>query len=141
MASQIMYGMVTISDYERLLEHAKIRLAEAEADVEALERVRRMAKKAGVEKNGDVPTADADQTVRAGRGDLIKAIRAFIASTPATFTMLDIYAAIDDAGQIDPKKQSIKATLGILERKGEVETVTRGIGRKPSVYRRKEKGR
>lgn len=136
------------TEYNLLLDNAKARLSEAQADVEAIERVRRMKAKIAAEKNGQAPSSvppDAASPLFfqpkppiAGRGNVMKAIRGFIAAAHGTFTVLDIYAAIAATGPVAPKKQSIKAALGSLEKKGEVETVTRGIGRTPSVYRRKK---
>jgi hypothetical protein len=121
-------------ELELLYADAKSRLEEAKADLEALERVRRMRSRPSTNGRSDHDD-DHEDHGRATRGHVKRAIRDFIAGVHGTFTMLDVYKALEDAGAIVPKKQSVKAALGVLERTGEIETVTRGIGRKPSVYR------
>lgn len=83
------------------------------------------------------PPAVTGNLPHAGRGALKESVRTFIANRIGTFTMLDVFAAVEASGRFIAKKQSIKAALGALEQKGEIATVTRGIGRKPSIYRRK----
>src|SRR5436305_1394568 len=96
------------TDYDRLLEDAKARLEEAQADVDALGRVRRM-ERGLIAKNGQTP--ESPRATNVGRGKLRKAIQDFIVQTHGTFTMIDVFDAITKTGEISPKKQSVKAAL------------------------------
>jgi hypothetical protein len=145
--------------FAALLKAARAKVKEAQADLEAIERARHFQHQLlatlrnGRAANGiptdeasedqDEDAEDADDSepspslpvpTRTRRGDLMKAVKAFVASAKGRFTMLEVHAAITNAGKIVAKKQSVKVTLASLEKKGKIRTVTRGTGRNPSIY-------
>jgi hypothetical protein len=139
---------MTQQEYEEL---KAARRAQFDADIEAIERVWRMYQEREDASYFDSPdqserhedrtrATSQNGTPTRGRpsrkGSVIAAVQEAIDKGPDRFTTLDMVNRVSAMG-LPADRPSIKSVLIRLERKGVIETAVRGIGRKPSVYRKK----
>jgi hypothetical protein len=132
------------TEYERLKEQAA---ADYAANLQALERVWALAQKdedvslqnAAEENPPAERNGSARHGKRLGKGDLLRAVKDAINSLPLKFTTLDVFDNVAKQLRTPIARPSVKSVLIRLEKDGYVETVTRGIGRRPSIYRKHEK--
>jgi hypothetical protein len=137
--------MLTEAEYQALrrqLEEER-RKAEEEFDknMEALERVYRLAKKASLPEAKKSATPDRNgfgspqAETAIGKGDLLKAVRVAAKEVPDRFTMPQIVTRLRTKG-VAAKRPSVRAALNRLQKLGEIELIAQGIGRRASEYRR-----
>lgn len=143
--------MLTEAEYEalkaRVEENRRAAEEKYKKDLEALDRVYRLQKESGRPDEPEKPLSSGDDDTRSagnaakaaiGRGDLSKAVRNVLAKLPDKyeFNILHVVAWLKAEG-IFAKKASVRPVLARLVEDGLIHLLTQGIGRAPSVYRRK----
>jgi len=125
---------MTLQELEAL---KKQREEEHHKDVEALERVYRMMSKSAHDddKNGAAKKVAA-KTRKTGKGDLRDAIVEIVNGIPAEFSTQTVIELLSDKIP-DLKKPSVNVVLNKLVKRGILMLTVKGIGRRPSMYRKK----
>jgi hypothetical protein len=128
--------MLTETDYQALRKKQEDNF---QRDLEALERVRRIANIPEAEVNGQprpVSRGPGRAGATSGKGKFIRSAREAIAEFSGDFSMLELHEALQKRlGKLN--KQYVRTVLRRLEKRNEIATVRPGAGRRATIYRRK----
>jgi hypothetical protein len=138
----------TYEALKRRAEEARQRAEEEyRQDLAALERVWALAQANGVSTaTATASVVSASQSgsrpkhpPKIGRGKALSEVRAAVQNFSGNFDFKDVLETISvDHPSMEIKQGTVNAALKSLTKKGEIQVVNQGIGRKPTTYRRKE---